>query len=73
MKIRKSDIIIWLVILLNIIFTIVVLYIFYKVKTEPVVLIGAWFSFTTVEVWQLASIKKHKLKGENRNAEKNCN
>lgn len=40
MKIRKSDIIIWLVILLNIIFTIVVLYIFYKVKTEPVVLIG---------------------------------
>ncbi|MDU5274376.1 MAG: hypothetical protein E6163_00485 [Peptoniphilus lacydonensis] len=31
---------------------------------EPSTLIGAWFSFTTVELWQLARIKKEKIRKE---------
>ena len=56
-----SKFIILLVIVLNIIFTGVVLYIFYKVGQEPGVLIGCWFAFTTGELWMLASIKKTKV------------
>lgn len=43
---------------MNIVFTAAVLYIFYRVGQEPVVLIGAWFGFTTAEVWALAFIKR---------------
>ena len=59
-----SKLIIILVILLNIAFTAVVLYIFYKTGNEPMVLIGAWFSFTTGELLMLASIKKKKIEKE---------
>lgn len=55
---RFSKFIVTLVIALNIIFAGVVLYIFYRTGKEPVALIGAWFSFTTVELWALAGIKK---------------
>lgn len=55
---RFSKLIISAVILMNIVFTAVVLYIFYRVGNEPVVLIGAWFGFTTAEVWALAFIKR---------------
>ena len=41
-KIHFSKIIIPMVIVLNIIFTIAVLYIFSKVGSEPMTLIGAW-------------------------------
>ena len=51
-----------LVILLNVVFTAAVLYIFLQVGSEPQVLIGAWFAFTTGELWMLASIKKKKVK-----------
>lgn len=50
------------VVALNIMFTIAVLFAFLKTGSEPGVLIGAWFSFTTVELWQLAAIKKAKVK-----------
>jgi hypothetical protein len=59
MKFSKA--IVSLVILLNAAFTIAVLFIFYRIGTEPAVLIGAWFGFTTVELWALAGIKKKEI------------
>ena len=51
---------------MNIIFTGAVLYVFLKTGNEPVALVGAWFAFTTGELWMLSSIKKAKVKkGEN--------
>lgn len=58
---KFSKFIVALVILLNVAFTVAVLCIFYKVGTEPATLIGAWFGFTTVELWALAGIKKKKI------------
>ena len=54
-----------LVFLLNAAFTVAVLFIFYKVGTEPTTLIGAWFGFTTVELWALAGIKKREIEKQN--------
>ena len=62
---KFSKIIVSLVIALNIIFTVAVLFIFYKVGTEPTTLIGAWFGFTTVELWALAGIKKREIETRN--------
>ena len=55
---KFSKVIVSLVIILNAAFTGTVLFIFYRVGTEPTTLIGAWFSFTTIELWALAGIKK---------------
>ena len=52
------------VIAANVTFTIAVLCIFLRTSSEPTALIGAWFAFTTVEVWQLATIKKKKVDSE---------
>ncbi len=60
-----SKLIVTFVIIINILFTIGTLYIFLKTGSEPTTLIGAWFAFTTVEVWQLAKIKQNKYKDEN--------
>ncbi len=59
MKFSKG--IVTLVILLNAAFTTAVLFIFYRIGTEPTTLIGAWFGFTTVELWALAGIKKREI------------
>ncbi len=56
-----SKLIVTFVILANVVFTAAVLYIYLKTKGEPTALIAAWFSFTTVELWQLATIKKRKV------------
>ena len=48
------------VIVLNILFTLAVMYLFLQTGSEPMTLVGAWFSFTTIELWSLASIKKKK-------------
>jgi hypothetical protein len=63
---KFSKLIVALVIALNVLFTVAVLFIFYKVGTEPTTLIGAWFGFTTIELWALAGIKKREIdeKGE---------
>ena len=50
------------IITLNVVFTAAVLTIFLRTATEPSSLIVAWFSFTTVELWSLAGIKKAKEK-----------
>ena len=61
-----SKLIITLVVLMNIIFTSAVLYVFLKTSSEPVALVGARFAFTTGELWMLSSIKKEKVKkGDN--------
>jgi len=59
---KFSKLIVGAVIGLNILFTASVLYVFTVTGNEPAVLVGAWFSFTTVELWQLATIKKHRIK-----------
>lgn len=67
-KNRFSKFIVTLVIIMNSIFTAAVLYVFVKVGNEPMALIGAWFTFTTGELWMLSSIKKSKVNkkdGEN--------
>ena len=61
-----SKVIVSAVIILNMLFTVGVLLIFLKTASEPSSLIVAWFSFTTVELWSLAGIKKAKeRKGNN--------
>ena len=61
MKFSKA--IVALVIMLNVLFAGAVLWVFLQIKTEPVVLIGAWFSFTTAELLALAGIKKKEVNG----------
>lgn len=61
-KNKFSKAIVAAVIILNIIFTAAVLYVFLKVGSEPMTLIGCWFGFTTGELWMLSSIKKTKVK-----------
>ena len=64
-KKRFSKFIVALVVAMNIAFTIAVLYVFLKTSSEPTALVGAWFAFTTGELWMLSSIKKAKVrKGE---------
>lgn len=46
-----------LIIILNVLFTIGVLVVFYKTGNEPVVLIPSWFAFTGGELWMLTRIK----------------
>ena len=58
---KFSKWIVALVIFLNAAFTVAVLFIFYKVSMEPTALIGAWFGFTTVELWALAGIKRKEI------------
>ena len=66
---KFSKFIVALVIALNVLFTVAVLFIFYKVGTEPTTLIGAWFGFTTIELWALAGIKKREIDVERREME----
>jgi len=63
---RFSKKIVIFIILINIIFTLAVMYLFLKTGSEPMALVGAWFAFTTVELWSLASIKKNKEDNDNK-------
>jgi hypothetical protein len=60
---KFSKIIVALVILLNVVFTGAVLYLFLRTGSEPTTLIGCWFGFTTIELWTLAGIRKAKIQG----------
>ena len=57
-----SKVIVMAVVILNVVFTAAVLYVFLKVGSEPTTLITAWFAFTTGELWMLSSIKKTKVR-----------
>lgn len=63
-KKEYSKIIVSAIIIVNILFTIGIMILFLKKGSEPVALIGAWFSFTTVELWNLAKIKTKKIDKE---------
>ncbi|MFA5628536.1 MAG: hypothetical protein WC965_13840 [Thiohalomonadaceae bacterium] len=65
---KFSKLIVALVILLNIVFTVVVLSIFKNTGVEPSTLIAAFFGFTTAELWALAFIKR----GETKYGEDDC-
>jgi len=60
--VKYSKFIVALVIILNVIFTVAVLYVFYHVRVEPVALIAGWFAFTTGELWFLSGITKAKVR-----------
>lgn len=62
---KFSKLIVSAIVAMNALFTIAVLYIFLRVGSEPAILIGAWFGFTTVELWALAGIKKTENRKEN--------
>ena len=57
---RFSKWIVATVIVLNVFFTIAILYTFLQTGSEPSTLVGAWFAFTTGELWALSSIRKKK-------------
>lgn len=50
------------VILLNTAFAAAVLWVFWHTGSEPGVLVGAWFAFTTGELWALSKIRREKLR-----------
>lgn len=60
-----------MIIFLNMAFTIAVLYTFLKVGSEPTVLIGCWFGFTTGELWMLSGITKKKISDNYRTEDNN--
>lgn len=66
---RFSKKIVALVILLNTVFTGVVLYVFLRTGSEPTSLVVAWFGFTTGELWLLSGITREKVRidADNRN------
>jgi len=63
---KFSKKIVAMVLTLNIAFTAIILYIFFKTGNEPATLITAFFSFTTIELWSLSKITREKVKSEGR-------
>lgn len=63
-KNRFSKVVVSAIFTFNVLFTIGVLYVFLKTGNEPMTLIGAWFGFTTGELWLLSGITKNKIKKE---------
>ena len=59
-----SKLIVSLVIVLNVLFTSAILFVFLRTGNEPGILVGCWFAFTTGELWLLASIRKKKVTKE---------
>lgn len=64
---RFSKWIVATVIVLNVLFTIAILYTFLQTGSEPSTLVAAWFAFTTGELWALSSIKRKEIEDERRN------
>lgn len=65
-KKKFSKSVVGLIIALNVLFTIGVLAVFWHTGSEPGILVGAFFAFTTGELWILSGIKKTEIKkGEN--------
>lgn len=58
---RYSKLIIATVIILNVVFTAAIVYVFLKTSKEPKILTTCWFSWTTGELWLLSKIKKQKI------------
>lgn len=56
--VRFSKLIVTAVVALNTMFAAAVFYVFLRVGSEPGVLVAAWFTFTTGELWALAIIRR---------------
>jgi hypothetical protein len=63
-KSKYSKFIVLFIIIANIIFTGIILYIFFKIGHEPTTLIISWFGFTTGELAVLGGIKAVKEKNK---------
>lgn len=63
-KVSFSKKIVLLIIILNVLFTLGIFYLFLKIGDEPMALVGAWFSFTSIELWSLSKIKRAEVKEE---------
>ena len=61
---KFSKFIVTLVLLLNIAFACVILWLVWHNRQEPTALVAAWFAFTTGELWALAIITKEEKKRE---------
>lgn len=61
---KYSKLIVASIILMNAMFAVAILYVFLKTSSEPGVLVGAWFAWTTGELWALSKIKCNEGKGE---------
>ena len=59
---RFSKWIVAMIIAMNVFFCVAVLYINYRGSYVSDALIGAWFGFTTAELWGLAFIKGKEIK-----------
>ena len=65
---RFSKKVVSTVITLNVIFAAAVLIVFWHTGSEPTVLVGSWFAFTTGELWTLSTIRKKEIeKGADNN------
>jgi hypothetical protein len=67
---RFSKKIVVLIVTLNAAFAIAVLAVFWHTGSEPGVLVGAWFAFTTGELWALSKVTREKNKIEKEREEK---
>lgn len=70
MKFSKKIVV--FIVILNIVFAAAVLAVFWHTGSEPGVLVGAWFAFTTGELWALSKVtrEKNKIKKESEEDEK---
>jgi len=50
------------IIMLNALFVVAVLILYWHTGSEPATLIASWFAFTTGELWALAGIKREETK-----------
>jgi len=66
---RFSKKIVVLIVWLNVLFAAAVLAVFWHTGSEPAVLVGAWFGFTTGELWALSKVTREKNKKNRREEE----
>ena len=59
---RFSKKVVRCVILLNALFVVAVLFLYWHTGSEPSTLVASWFAFTTGELWALASIKREETR-----------
>jgi flagellar basal body-associated protein FliL len=67
---RFSKKIVILIVVLNMIFAAAVLIVFWHTSSEPSALVGAWFAFTTGELWALSKVTREKNKIKKESEEK---
>ena len=59
-----SKVLVSFIVLMNLVFTGVILYMFWNHGFEPTSLIVAWFAWTTGELWALSKIKRTEVESE---------